>query len=73
MVSKNVNIKMLKTVILPFALYEYEIGSWSTSDSIVSDYRLDDPGSIPGKGFFSIACVSRPAMRPTQPPILSRW
>jgi hypothetical protein len=49
MVSKNVNIKMLKTVILPFALYEYEIGSWSTSGSIVSDYRLDDPGSIPGK------------------------
>jgi hypothetical protein len=42
--------------------------SWSRSVSIVSDYRLDDLGLIPGrgKGFF-LASVSRPALRLTQP------
>jgi hypothetical protein len=32
---------------------------WGISVSIVSDYRLDDRGSIPDrcKGFFSLACV----------------
>jgi hypothetical protein len=37
--------------------------------SIVSDYRLDDRGSIPGRGkrIFPLASVSRPALRPTQP------
>jgi hypothetical protein len=37
----------------------------------VSDYGLDDRGSIPGrgKGFFSLASVSRPALGPTQPPV----
>jgi hypothetical protein len=45
--------------------------SWHSSVSIVSDCRLDDRGSIPsrGKGFFPLASVSRPALRPTQPPI----
>jgi hypothetical protein len=35
----------------------------------VYDYRLDDRSSIPGrgKGFF-VYSVSRPALRPTQPP-----
>jgi hypothetical protein len=34
----------------------------------VSDYGLDDQGSIPGwdKRIFSLATVSRPALRPTQ-------
>jgi hypothetical protein len=47
------------------------VNCFSSSASIVSDYRLDDRGSIPdrGKGFFSLASVSRPALRPTQPPI----
>jgi hypothetical protein len=33
--------------------------SWGSSVSIVSDYRLDDRGSIPGRGkqFSSILCV----------------
>jgi hypothetical protein len=36
----------------------------------VSDYRLDDRGSIPGgKGFFALTSVSKPAPRPTQTPI----
>jgi hypothetical protein len=45
--------------------------SWGSSVTIVSDYRLEDRGSSPGrgKGFFSLAPVSRPVMRPTQPPI----
>jgi hypothetical protein len=45
--------------------------SWSSSISIVFDYRLDDQGSISGrgKGFFSVASVSRPTLGPTQPPI----
>jgi hypothetical protein len=36
--------------------------------SIVSDYRWDDRGSIPGcgKGYFPLASVSRPALRPIQ-------
>jgi hypothetical protein len=45
--------------------------SWVSSISIVSDYRLDNQGSIPskGKGFFTLASVSRPVPRPTQTPI----
>jgi hypothetical protein len=37
----------------------------------VSAYGLGDRGSIPGKGkgFFSLASVSRPALGPTQPPV----
>jgi hypothetical protein len=44
---------------------------WGSSVSILSDYRLDDRGSIPdrGRGFFSLASVSRPALRLTQPPV----
>jgi hypothetical protein len=38
--------------------------NWSSSISTVPDYRLDDQGSILGR-----ASVSRPALRPTQPPI----
>jgi hypothetical protein len=42
---------------------------WDSSVSIVSANRLDNRGSIPGRseGFFSLASVSRPALRPTQP------
>jgi hypothetical protein len=45
--------------------------SWGSSVSTVYDYRLEDRGSIPGrgKGFFPLASVSRPALRPTQRPI----
>jgi hypothetical protein len=45
--------------------------SWGRSVSIVSDYRLDDRASITGRdeGFFPLASVSRPAPKPTQPPI----
>jgi hypothetical protein len=47
------------------------IWSWGSSVGIVSDYRLDDRDSISGrgKGFFSVASVSRPALGPTQPPV----
>jgi hypothetical protein len=58
--------------------------SWSrgSSGSIVSDYGLDDRGSIPdgGRGFFFLlALASRPALGPTQfpvqwvPGVLSSW
>jgi hypothetical protein len=45
--------------------------SCSSSGSIVSDYGLDDRGSIPnrGRGFFLLAPASRSAQGPTQPPI----
>jgi hypothetical protein len=35
------------------------------------DYKLDDRGSIPGRGkiFFSLSSLSRPALGRTQPPI----
>jgi hypothetical protein len=48
---------------------------WSrvSSGSIVSDYRLDDREigvrSRRGQRIFPLACVSRPALRPTQPPV----
>jgi hypothetical protein len=46
-------------------------GSRGSSVSIVSDYGLDDRASISGRGkrIFPIACVSRPALGPTQPPV----
>jgi hypothetical protein len=39
--------------------------------SAVSDYGLDDRGSIPGRGqrIFLLVSASRPALWPTQPPI----
>jgi hypothetical protein len=44
--------------------------SRSSSVSIVSDYGLDDRGSIPDRdrGFF-LYPASRPALVPTQPPV----
>jgi hypothetical protein len=44
---------------------------WGCSVSIVSDYRLDDRGSIPdtGQTTFPLAPASRPALSPTQPHI----
>jgi hypothetical protein len=47
------------------------VGSRGSSVSIVSDYGLGDRGSIPGRGkkIFPLASVSRPALRPTQPPV----
>jgi hypothetical protein len=50
-------------------MHFYETGS---SVSVVYDYGLrpGESGSIPGRGnrFFSLASVSRPALKPTQPP-----
>jgi hypothetical protein len=45
--------------------------SQGSSVSIVSDYGLDDWGSIPERGMriFSLASASRPALGPTQPPL----
>jgi hypothetical protein len=45
--------------------------SMCSSISKVSDYGLDDRGLIPGrgKGFFPLASVFRPALRPAQPPV----
>jgi hypothetical protein len=47
-----------------------ELGS---SGSIVSDYGLDDRAigvrSPAGQSIFPLASVSRPALRPTQPPV----
>jgi hypothetical protein len=48
-----------------------QIRSWGSSVSVVSHYTLDERCSIrgKGKGFFPLASVSRPAIRPTQTPI----
>jgi hypothetical protein len=53
---------------------EYHFRSWDSSDSIVSDYRLDDLATgvrspAEARGFFLQPRVSRPALRSTQPPI----
>jgi hypothetical protein len=54
-----------------FSLFKRSQGS---SVSIVSDYGLDDQAIVvqspaEAKGFSSLAPVSRPALRPTQPPV----
>jgi hypothetical protein len=53
--------------------YVNVITSCGSSVSIVSGYRLEDRGSIPGKGnrFFPLASVFRPALRQTQLP--TQW
>ena len=40
-----------------------------SSVGIATDYGLDGPGSNPGG--YEIFCPSRPALRPTQPPV--KW
>jgi hypothetical protein len=50
------------------------IGKPGSSVSIVSGYGLDHRAievrsSAEAKGFFLLASVSRPALRPTQPPV----
>jgi hypothetical protein len=47
--------------------------SRGSSVSIMSDYGLDDRGSIPCRGerIFPVAFVSRPVLGPTQPPV--KW
>jgi hypothetical protein len=46
---------------------------WSSSVSTVSDYRLEDRTSgldlRQRKNIFSLSSVSRPSLKPTQPPI----
>jgi hypothetical protein len=37
--------------------------------STVTDYGLDDRGSIPEQSIFLLAPASRPAVGPTQPPV----
>jgi hypothetical protein len=50
--------------------YCYYYLSRCNSVSILSEYRLDDRGSIPGrKTIIPLASVIRPALTPTQPPI----
>jgi hypothetical protein len=44
---------------------------WGSSVSIVSGYRLDDPGLITGRRreSFSLTSMCRQAVRPIQPPV----
>jgi hypothetical protein len=51
-----------------FVLLSQKIVSWISSVSIMSDYRLEDRGSIPGraKGFCPVVSLSRPALRAIQ-------
>jgi hypothetical protein len=52
---------------------KYIIRSMSrgSSVSIVTDYELDNRGSIPdrGRGIFLLVSASRPALGPTWPPV----
>jgi hypothetical protein len=47
--------------------------SWGSSVTIVSDYGLDDQvigvRAPQGQRIFPLTSVSRPALRPTQPPV----
>jgi hypothetical protein len=45
-----ININTMKLVYL--RIHSIPKTSWGSSVSIMSDYRLDDQGSIPGKGVF---------------------
>jgi hypothetical protein len=49
----------------------FNLWSRGSSVSAVFGYGLGDRGSIPGRGWriFPLASVSRPALRPTQPPV----
>jgi hypothetical protein len=51
-----------------FVTFTVSLGAGGSSVSIVFDYSLD---SIPGrgKGFFPLASVSRPDLRPTHHPM----
>jgi len=46
-----------------------ESGGRGSPVGIATDYRLDGPGSKPGRD--EIFCPSRPALGPTQPPV--KW
>jgi hypothetical protein len=48
-----------RKVTFKYVTYYYNSRSWGSSVGIVSDYRLDDRGSIPvqAKGFSSSPCV----------------
>ena len=49
-------------------IYIYIYGRPGSSDGIATDYRLDGPGSNPGKD--EIFHLYRPALGPTQPPVI---
>ena len=55
----------ISTDILSFVIPQ--LGGPGTSVGIATDYGLDDPGSKPGG--VEIFRLSRPALRPTQPPV----
>jgi hypothetical protein len=62
---------LLFTVLI-HSTFEWEILLSTFHTSLKrSEYRLDDRGFDPGrdKGSFSPTCMSRPALRPTQPPV----
>jgi hypothetical protein len=57
-----------------FWFYHPNYRSQGSSVSIVSDYVLDDRGSISNwQRIFPLAFVSRPALGPTQPPVQGYW
>jgi hypothetical protein len=64
------------SILILACIYYVELGS---SVSVVCGYILDDRGSIPRQIIFPLASASRPALRPTQPPVqcllgfLSPW
>jgi len=55
----------ISTDILSFVIPQ--LGGPGSSVGIATDYGLDDPGSNPGGD--EIFRLSRPALRPTQPPV----
>jgi hypothetical protein len=69
--SRRLKFVTWATYFLIFSTSWSELGS---SISIVSGYGLDDQAIEVGspaeaKGFFPVASVSRPCLRPTQPPV----
>jgi hypothetical protein len=63
-------VRECSTIRFLLMFWHYLKWSHGSSGSIVSDYGLDDRGSIPDRGRgFLLAPTSRLALGPTQPPV----